>query len=263
MWPKKRKREVSLLFFSSCAVAAVNSVCLKRDSRESEVHTANSFLLASQHTPLPLSVLLSTALRPATCFLLPQSPADFGPSRTQASSPSTEREHRDHRCSVMSADEAFNVLSVLSQARRKLRNTTSLHRQVLLEQLLDKWAWLDDTSSDEEDDAPPVAAVCGSASDTANGDALPNQAGSQSALSYVAGDEPGPSKRARLDGTTDGPDDGSAGLESRPGSSGLQGSGTLAAEDDDAYPVRAAPFPDWEDLSDEPVQDPDLSFLDL
>lgn len=162
----------------------------------------------------------------------------------------------------MSANEAFNAISVLSQARRKLRNTTSLHRQVLLEQLLDKWAWLDDTSSDEEDDAPPVAAVSGSASNTAHGEALPNQAGSQSALPYVAGDEPGPSKRARLDATSDRTEDSSAGLEPRPGCSGLQGSGTLA-EDDDPYPVRAAPFPDWEELSDEPVQDPDLSFLDL
>lgn len=162
----------------------------------------------------------------------------------------------------MSANEALNVVSILSQARRKLRITTSLHRQVLLEQLLDKWAWLDDTSSDEEDDETPAAVVSGSASNTAHGEALPNQAGSQRAATSVSGDEPGPSKRARLDGTCDRTEDSSAGLEPRPGSSGLQGSGTFA-EDEDTYPVRAAPFPDWEDLSDEPVQDPDLSFLDF
>lgn len=162
----------------------------------------------------------------------------------------------------MSANEGLNVVSILSQARRKLRNTTSLHRQVLLEQLLDKWAWLDDTSSDEEDDDSPAAAVGGAMSNTGHGEASPNQAGSQRALTSVAGDEPGPSKRARLDGPSDRREDSSAGLELRPGTSGLQGSVTLA-EDDDPYPVRAAPFPDWEDLSDEPVQDPDLSFLDL
>lgn len=162
----------------------------------------------------------------------------------------------------MSANEALNVVSILSQARTKLRSTTSLHRQVLLEQLLDKWAWLDDTSSDEEDDETPAAAVCGSTSHTGHGEALPNQAGSQRALTSVSGDEPGPSKRARLDGTSDRTEGSSAGFELPPGSSGLLGSGTLA-EDDDPYPVRAAPFPDWEDLSDEPVQDPDLSFLDL
>ncbi|KAH7974158.1 hypothetical protein HPB49_010593 [Dermacentor silvarum] len=73
--------------------------------------------------------------------------------------------------------------------------------------------------------------------------------------------EPGPSKRPRVDEEQC--------LDCRPGPSGLQSSHIPAEVDDEdhPYPVKVAPFPDWLDfagtVADEPVQDPDLSFLDL
>lgn len=73
--------------------------------------------------------------------------------------------------------------------------------------------------------------------------------------------EPGPSKRPRVD-------------EEECSDSSLEPSGNQdiysspqLQDGYDPYPIKVAPFPVWLDsegtVSDEPVQDPDLSFLDI
>lgn len=178
----------------------------------------------------------------------------------------------------MSFSNCLNVTALLLQAIEKIQEiedgdkAVSLHRRVLLEQLLKKWAWLDDSessssSSDDDDGGPPAPAIAGVKRDRDVGDNEVKQSSNENAADQAgasptfADAEPGPSKRPRVDEEQC--------LDCRPGPSGLQSSHIPAEVDDedDPYPVKVAPFPDWLDfagtVADEPVQDPDLSFLDL
>ncbi|KAH7979894.1 hypothetical protein HPB49_011835 [Dermacentor silvarum] len=178
----------------------------------------------------------------------------------------------------MSFSNCLNVTALLLQAIEKIQEiedgdkAVSLHRRVLLEQLLKKWAWLDDSessssSSDDDDGGPPAPAIAGVKRDRDVGDNEVKQSSNENAAdqggaSPAFGDaEPGPSKCPRVDEEQC--------LDCRPGPSGLQSSHIPAEveDQDDPYPVKVAPFLDWLDfagtVADEPVQDPDLSFLDL
>ncbi|KAH7939565.1 hypothetical protein HPB52_013847 [Rhipicephalus sanguineus] len=166
----------------------------------------------------------------------------------------------------MSANDVPNANDYILQAREKIRNSESLHRRVLLEESLKKWAPHDNSSSDdsssddeEDDGAVPVPAIRDEVGDE-DGDTSPIPDVSNQALPYVSEDEAGPPcKRRRLE---DLPDEET--FEPSPGTSGYRENNWTA--EDDAYHVQAAPFPDWLDVDgavfEEPVQDPDLSFLD-
>lgn len=164
----------------------------------------------------------------------------------------------------MSRNSAPTAQDIMLQAKEKIRSSKSLHRRVLILQWLKIWAWQDDSASYEEEEdgvvlAPAVPAVGDGVGD---GDAETSRRfdASNRAMPYVSEDEAGPPcKRRRLD---DLPDEET--LEPSPGHSGSRGNNCSA--EDDTYPVRAPPLPDWLDVDgavfEEPVEDPDLSFLD-
>ena len=163
----------------------------------------------------------------------------------------------------MSDNNVPNANDSILQAREKFRNSESLHRRVLLAESIKRWARRDDSSSDDsssdgedDDGAVPVPDI---AVEVGNGDAetSPPSDVSNSALPNLSDDEAGPPcKRRRLDHSPD-----EETLEPSPGPSGDN-----FTADDDTYPLRAAPLPDWLDVDgavfEEPDQDPDLSFLD-
>lgn len=164
----------------------------------------------------------------------------------------------------MSANDVSNANDYILQAREKFRSSESLHRRVLLAESLKKWARHDNSSSDdsssddeEDDGAVPVPAI---RDEVGDGDGATSTIPDvfNHALPYVSEDEDGPPRqRRRLE---DLPDEETS--EPRPGTSGENN----RTAEDDAYHVQAAPFPDWLDVDgavfEEPVQDPDLSFLD-
>lgn len=167
----------------------------------------------------------------------------------------------------MSGNSAPTARDIFLQAKEKIRSSKSLHRRVLIVQWLKKWACQDDSTRDdsasyeEEDDgvvpAPAVPAVGVEVRD-GHAETSPRNDASNRALPSVSEDQDGPPcKRRRLD---DLPDEET--LEPSPGPSGSRGNNS----EDDTYPVRAPPLPDWLDVDgavfEEPVEDPDLSFLD-
>ncbi|KAL1463871.1 hypothetical protein MTO96_043173 [Rhipicephalus appendiculatus] len=136
----------------------------------------------------------------------------------------------------MSVNDSPNVNDAISQAQEKIRNSLSVHRRVLLQECLKKWTRRDDSSSDDDED-----------------------------------DESGPPRKRRREdefpGERQGDTENSETLEPSPGPSGFSGNHSSDEDDvDDTYPVRGAPLPDWLDVDGEvfvePLQDPDLSFLD-
>ncbi|KAH7939566.1 hypothetical protein HPB52_013848 [Rhipicephalus sanguineus] len=166
----------------------------------------------------------------------------------------------------MSANDIPNVNDYILQAREKFRNSECLYRRVLLAESVKKWASRDNSSSDdpsseveEDGGAVPVPAIRDEVGD-GDGETSPILDVSNHALPYISEDEAGPPcRRRRLE---DLPDEET--LEPSPGTSGHRENNWSA--EDDAYHVQAAPFPQWLDVDgavfEEPVQDPDLSFLD-
>ncbi|KAL1463868.1 hypothetical protein MTO96_043170 [Rhipicephalus appendiculatus] len=175
----------------------------------------------------------------------------------------------------MSANNSPNVNDAISQAREKFRESLSLHRRVLLGECLKKWTRRDASSTDDssgDDGAGPSPALPDVDVEVGDGDAETSpRYDAESVLPSVSDDQAGPPrKRRRQDdfpgepqGDADNPDT----LEPSPGPSGFPGNNSSDEDDvDDTYPVRGAPLPDWLDVDgevfEEPLQDPDLSFLD-
>ncbi|KAL1463870.1 hypothetical protein MTO96_043172 [Rhipicephalus appendiculatus] len=180
----------------------------------------------------------------------------------------------------MPVNDSPNVDDAISQAQEQIRNSSCLHRLTLLEECLKKWTRHDDSSTDgsssddfsSDDDEGPALALPGVGVEVDDGDAETSpRHDTESALPSVSDDEAGPPrKRRRQDefpGERQGDTENSDTLEPSPGPSGFSGNHSSDEDDvDDTYPVRGAPLPDWLDVHGEafedPLQDPDLSFLD-
>ncbi|XP_070377111.1 dentin sialophosphoprotein-like [Dermacentor albipictus] len=203
-----------------------------------------------------------------------------GPSGYQENytSPQLEDENDSYRMKVAPFPDWLDSEGGATEKIREIEKSVSLHRRVLLEQLLNKWAWLDDSdsssSSDDEDSddgvgGPPVPVVPASGvkhgRDDCDGEdkdsSKQNSGYQEGVLANFDDGEPGPSKRRRVDEQEC--------WDCRPGPSGYQENYTspqLEGEND-SYRMKVAPFPDWLDsdggVCEEPVQEPDLSFLDI